>query len=284
MNSNIIKRYIRKGSSRCKNKITNIDEYLKAVDMGYQRLWAGSPPEFSKKLWYRGLKDQNFVMLPSIARKSHNAELERFYLSQFKSKAVPYLGHLPSYPFSDGLMDYWDWLFLMQHYGVPTRLMDWTEDALVALTFAVDMNLTVEEVKEDPAVWLLNPIKLNEAFKFDKNYPKGYIPNVEEATVSKQFGEKSDSKNKRPAAVYGPQNNPRIISQKGVFTIFPNVKYMEALDLLPGSEDFLYKIVICKERRGEINEQLRRLGITKAQLFPEITSIADEIRQEQFWK
>jgi hypothetical protein len=162
--------------------------------------------------------------------------------------------------------------------------MDWSSDALVALTFAVDPNLTDKEKTQDPAVWILNPIKLNEKFKFESYYPKGYIPNVEESSVTKLFGPNSESENKRPAAVYGPENNPRIIAQKGTFTIFPFIENMEELDKLPGSEEFLYKVIICKEKRDELNEQLRQIGITIAQLFPEIGSVANEIKQEKFWK
>ncbi|MGE5328259.1 MAG: FRG domain-containing protein [Deltaproteobacteria bacterium] len=273
-----------KANNECKGKIKTIEEYLKAVYKGYKELWPGSPPEFGKQLWFRGVKAQNYVMLPSIARETHNANLETFYLSQFKSKAIPYLGQIPAYPFSEGLMGYWDWLFLMQHYGVPTRLMDWSSDALVALLFATDPNLNEKEKQEDPAVWLLNPIKLNEKFKFEDYYPKGYIPNVEEASVMKLFGPDSESDNKRPAAVYGPDNSPRIIAQKGVFTVFPFIQNMVELDKLPGNKEFLYKILICKEKRDELNEQLRKIGITRAQLFPEMGSIANAIRQEHFWK
>lgn len=49
----------------------------------------------------------------------------------------------------------------MQHYGAPTRLMDWSENTLVALLLE---NLTEKEKNSDPAVWFLNPIKLNEIF------------------------------------------------------------------------------------------------------------------------
>lgn len=50
------------------------------------------------------------------------------------------------------------WLTLMQHYGLPTRLLDWSESPLVALYFALSSD---EDAKADAAVWVLNPMKLN---------------------------------------------------------------------------------------------------------------------------
>lgn len=54
----------------------------------------------------------------------------------------------------------WDWYFLMQHHGAPTRLLDWTDGALIALHFALR-----EKPKgdTDPAlVYVLEPDRLKE--------------------------------------------------------------------------------------------------------------------------
>ena len=53
--------------------------------------------------------------------------------------------------------DNWEWYFLMQHFGSPTRLLDWTEGALLALYFAVRDNQGLY----DAAVWALDPYELN---------------------------------------------------------------------------------------------------------------------------
>ncbi len=269
-------------------KITTIEEYLNSVDNVYNRLWGDrettdAAVKYSSKIWFRGLKDEDYLMLPSIARSGINVEYETIYLSKFKSKAIPYLGQLPSYPLSEGLHGYWDWLFLMQHYGVPTRLMDWSEDALVALLFAIDVNARPAELEKDPAVWCLNPVKLNEAFNFNNFYPPGYIPNVEEKEVYEMFGPvQRGFNNKKPAAVYGPLNSTRIMAQKGVFTIFPYTVNMVEFDKLPDSEAYLEKLVISKDTRKSMTEQLRRYGINYAQLFPEIGYVAAEINEEGY--
>lgn len=273
--------------SSCEDKIKTVEEYLKAIDSVYKKFWGETQSadtlKYSPKIWYRGVKAQDYVMLPSISRRGLNVDYETIFLSKFKSKAIPYLGQLPSYPFSEGLSGYWDWLFLMQHYSVPTRLMDWSEDALVALLFAINVKATPEELAKDPAVWCLNPVKLNEAFNFNDLYPPGYIPNVEEKEVYEMFGpEQNGFINKKPCAAYGPLNSTRIVAQKGVFTVFPYTKNMTEFDKLPDSSDYMEKLIICKDSRKAITEQLRKYGINYAQLFPEIGYVADEIFEEGY--
>jgi hypothetical protein len=80
-------------------------------------------------------------------------------LSKFRSLAYPYLdGQLPYFPFSENRSSYWGWLFMMQHYGVPTRLLDWSREALVALLFALGEAVNDEERNHDKVVWLLDPV------------------------------------------------------------------------------------------------------------------------------
>lgn len=94
------------------------------------------------ELWYRGQVQSKFQLLPSISRSIGgiplNPELEIVLLSKFKSLATPYIDNLPTPPLPNGVESYWSWLFQMQHYGVPTRLLDWSRDALVALYFATN--------------------------------------------------------------------------------------------------------------------------------------------------
>lgn len=268
-------------------KIETVGEYLTAVDKVYQRFWgnkqAADTLRYSSKVWFRGMKDVDYQLLPSLGREPYSVDYETIYLSRFKSQAIPYLQNLPAFPLSEGPSGYWAWLFLMQHYGVPTRLMDWSVDALVALLFAIDVNAKPAELLKDPVVWCLNPVKLNEAFTFNTVYPPGYIPNVEEPEVYGLFGPQAGGlNNKKPCAAYGPLNNTRIIAQKGVFTIFPYTKPMIEFDKLPDSPMYLTKIVIDKDARKPMTEQLRKYGFTYAQLFPEIGSIGMEISQEGF--
>src|ERR1700712_4698545 len=83
-----------------------------------------------EKLWFRGIADHTYGLEPSIYRKAPAAIIEKQLLNRFKSRALPFIE-------DKGEKSYWEWLFIMQHYGVPTRLLDWSESALISLAFAV---------------------------------------------------------------------------------------------------------------------------------------------------
>src|SRR5437879_6625407 len=88
---------------------------------------------------------------PKIARErsisaSKIIQIERSMLARFKKESVPFL--TGERPHSD-----WDWLSVAQHQGMPTRLLDWSANALAALWFAV----AVDPPGNEPhgVIWVL---------------------------------------------------------------------------------------------------------------------------------
>lgn len=238
--------------------ISNLSEYISAVS---------SFRTTHNKLWFRGHASCDYLLQPTIYRSPYSWEAEQALLHQFKARAARFISSTPS---SDV-----EWLFIMQHHATPTRLLDWSENAMVALAFAVQFRKPSHAGK-DAVVWCLDPIKLNSNIRFSA-FDMEPIPNICENTELQSMFE--SPRQTYPIAIIGPQNTDRIIAQRGVFTLFPN-KPSFTIEELEHSEDFLSKIIIPYSTAYSISEELYFMGMTESTLFPELDSISKELRKE----
>src|ERR1700747_1282643 len=82
--------------------------------------------------WFRGHCINEHLLVPGAYRTINAKKNQDSYRQDFQKKAFPFLNEAYGLPKDD-----WEWYFLMQHYGLPTRLLDWSEGSLIALYFAI---------------------------------------------------------------------------------------------------------------------------------------------------
>jgi hypothetical protein len=130
-------------------RVKSVDEFIKTVRRDRLK-WATSCP------WFRGEPgNTNTPLVPGVfrSRPGGGAYDENHLLQQFRMKGPSFI---PDPVPQRGEIDLW--LFLAQHHGLPTRLLDWTEGSLIALYFAL---LEDRPRRKKPIVWMLNPTELN---------------------------------------------------------------------------------------------------------------------------
>jgi hypothetical protein len=188
---------------------------------------------------YRGLRKESYPLIPKVGRNPNlsskelwNTEIEALRL--FKERAVPFLDYTPT--------NDWEWLAIAQHHGLPTRLMDWTRNPLVAAYFAVE-----NENDGDSVVYAYEKsgYVMTDAIPdpFDLDVVGRFIPN---------------------------HISPRIAAQAGLFTVHPNPQQ-------PFSSDQITKLVIKQVFRKDLKYTLYKFGVHRAALFPGLDGLAKHI-------
>jgi hypothetical protein len=236
-------------------------------------------------LWYRGCGFAGHTLLPSLYRHKKAktpealADLERQLMTRFRQRSIPYHNR--------SLADDWDALFFMQHYAVPTRLLDWTENPLIALHFALMGAKYQLSAKGLPvfdsgaAVWMLDPVAWNRAALKHQSYEGGVLTPDDDALKGYRPVPKFSGMHNHPVALYGAHNSARIVAQQGAFTIFGrNTTPMESVVTSTDfPEDCLVKVVLRKGAIAAMRRSLLNHGITESVVFPDLEGLAREIKR-----
>lgn len=236
-------------------------------------------------LWYRGTGLAKYELLPtlyrhpSIKERDDLAGLEARLLRRFRERSIPF--------HSRPLTDDWSTLFFMQHYGVPTRLLDWTESPFVGLHFAVmsapaRVSSQRRTYRSDAAVWVLDPTAWNRQALSHQSYNGGILVVGDDALKGYTPAASSAGMNNHPVAMFGSHNSPRIVAQRGVFTIFgqnlePMEKVFDTVGYPPGC---LEKLILTKDILGDLRDAVLSYGVTESVVFPDLPGLGREIRRE----
>ncbi len=127
-----------------KKNVSSIVEFAQII-LDIKDSWF--PDTSYPEIWYRGVKDAELDLLPGAYFRPDCDEMS--LVLHFRSLSPSLLPREP--------LDDWEWYYLMQHYGIPTRLLDWTESPLAALYFALEE----DAIGRSPCVWVMDPYSLN---------------------------------------------------------------------------------------------------------------------------
>ncbi|MBW2596909.1 MAG: FRG domain-containing protein [Deltaproteobacteria bacterium] len=221
-------------------QVDSVDSCLRVIfdDLEAKFIYRGQACEFEKN-------GKEWKLEPAIFRIPRTKgpvsllpfELyEKKLFEKFKKLSISFIDKSPN--------NDWEYLALARHHGLPTRFLDWSDNPLVALYFAVEN----PNSKQDSIFWCYSHQSLS--LRIDRN-PSPF-------DIDRLY-------------VYRPPHLlPRIAVQSGVFTVHPfETNEQEDVWL-----EHLVKIKIPANSRVRIRKELEKLGIHRASLFPDLEGIA----------
>ena len=230
--------------------------------------------------WFRGHSTIVGSLLPSVHREPFHSARENieFWAAQrFRLRAASFTSDLPKYE------DHLSWLLLMQHHGAPTRLLDWSENVLVGLYFAVCQSESV-----DGELWCMHHDELNCRSAgwrgcFPDTPPIRYLAATPFLT-SKELAKFSIALG-NPTVPCGPLalipsfQFPRMAAQMSRFTIHPSTEPEAQIGFLL-RESSLVRYTVPASSKRNLAKHLNRLGFSHDTLFRSLDSLGRTIREE----
>lgn len=211
--------------------------------------------------WFRGHRDASWLLLPSAFRDPDVKKKEAELIARFRQQAA-----------IEGVrygLDSWGWLTFAQHHGVPTRLLDWSENPLVGMFFAIEESH--DGRTEDGMFITLNPYRLNEEAGDSGNTIRLLLDTDDD--INSYYPGRTGL-GSPPRAVLAPMSFDRIRYQTGMFTVStPN----NGKDL--AASGAITQYIIPYSAKAELRHELSCLGVNEATIYRDLDRVARRIKE-----
>lgn len=237
-------------------------------DALYISSWDQDIGRYRSRFAYRGLSDQSYALKTTLIRLGGPyAELERHLLRNFKKYAHR------SVVERDAL---WHWLSVAQHYGLPTRLLDWTYSPLIALHFAT---ANIHKFDRDGVIWAVNYRRahqlLPERLRSKLNDEGANVFTVEMLTETVSSLTEFETEDELDAVIFfePPSIDDRIVNQYAFFSVMADPQRI-LNDWLRQHPSLWHRIVIPAELKWEVRDKLDQANINERVMFPGLDGLS----------
>lgn len=232
---------------------------------------------------YRGMPSSAFTLTTSLRVNCGDLQ-ERLepsilrYFSKYSITEDPYKGE-----------SVWSTITLGQHYGLPTRFLDWSHSPLVALHFATAEANIRDMDKRDGVVWRINwkemsaclPEDYKKVLKRDHTDVFSLETLGELAPTTKQYD--ADMGSESIALVEPPSTDQRIINQYSYFMNVP-MGITDIEDFLDRKTQTTTKYIIAKEVRWELRDLLDQWNVSERIMYPGLDGLCAWIARHYYVK
>ena len=227
---------------------------------------------------FRGHADANWKLVPTFLRCFKSSEiieeialkLEEKAINEFKSQAHLYLKPNEFSITKDTI----SWLTVMQHYGAPTRLLDWTKSIYTAAYFASSSHLDM-----DGAIWLVHAHALH--LKMKDLYNDNTFPKTQNEIKSKYLLSGAPHELLFTERL---SKSDRMITQQGFFSICRNIlgdhgQILQEVFQHDSSKEIFRKLIIPSSQKRTFLKKLRSMNVTAISLFPGLDGLGKSISE-----
>lgn len=232
---------------------------------------------------YRGMPNTEFKMVTSLRRNCKTLEqvLEPSILNNFAKYAV----------IEDATVanSVWRQMIMGQHYGLPTRLLDWTHSPLVGLHFAVNEDNLEAMSDHDCVVWRIDMDELStllpEAYRNALRENKAEVFSVSMlSSVTDSLAKYDEDMGANAMVVVEPPSiDSRIVNQYAFFSIVPmGMKDVE--EFLDKNTENTVKYIIDRNLRWRVRDMLDQLDVSERIVYPGLDGLSKWIARHYFVK